>query len=234
MSPSKQFSAANQSYLVFQQFLSTSEEELLVREALQCHSLHLSTSVESSLGDSRTASTACKLDLGIRCGGNLEHSIPEAVRVARRIFKRASSLLPKIEVLKRLCEDDVPLTGTALLYGTNASMKAHYDSPTQPGQREEWLCTMSCGLATKFRCNDTLIELQPRDVLVMDSMAVLHGVERVLEQDESDHCKQAGLPWPSRLGILLWQGRITKVSTEDHDALADVEGVDHLFRGHPE
>jgi hypothetical protein len=118
-----------------------------------------------------------------------------------------------------------PLTGLSLLYGPLASMSAHYDSPTQPGQREEWLAMMSIGSSIIFRCNDELIQLDSGDVVVMDSMATLHGVERVLavgvstgegmNDDVGDSNRatnninyaELGLQTPCRLGLLFWRGR---------------------------
>jgi hypothetical protein len=141
--------------------------------------------------------------------------------------------------------NNTPLTGLSLLYGPLASMPAHYDSPTQPGQREEWLAMISIGSSIIFRCNDELIRLDSGDVIVMDSMATLHGVERVLVSttDESggwNHVNhtELGLPTPCRLGLLFWQGRPTDekasaFSSHDEEEVTPSEclldGVGDLF-----
>jgi hypothetical protein len=76
------------------------------------------------------------------------------------------------------------------------------------------------------------VQLQSGDVLVMDSMAVLHGVESIVDVDNSggwcDEKADLGLPISSRLGILFWQGQdpVDKVSSA---SLTLVEGVGSLF-----
>jgi hypothetical protein len=117
-----------------------------------------------------------------------------------------------------------PLSGLSLLYGVDAAMLPHYDSPTQPGQREEWLCMMSFGNTMIFRCDDDTLMIQSGDVIVMDAMATLHGVERVvLDDNMPPMCSLIGLPIPQvRLGILLWQGRL---SPRCKDVVRPVEDV---------
>ena len=54
-----------------------------------------------------------------------------------------------------------------------------------------------------FVCNDEIITLSSGDVLVMDAMAVLHGVQSILPDDCDIELPLQG----SRLGVLLWQAR---------------------------
>jgi hypothetical protein len=127
-------------------------------------------------------------------------------------------------------------------------MKPHHDSPTQPGQRQEWLACISLGATALFRCNDQVLPMNSGDVLVMDSMAVLHGVEQILlpvtpkddenGNDDNDddqnrhhhHLLDSGLPPDSRLGILMWQG---KTNANDNAATRSnedyVDGIGSLF-----
>jgi hypothetical protein len=116
-------------------------------------------------------------------------------------------------------------------------MKPHYDSATQPNQKEEWLCILSLGLTAVFRCDNEVLHLESGDALVMDSMAVLHGVERVLldpEVCEEASWRKAGLPFPSRLGLVVWQGRASTSAAgsygERQIANAMLEGMDALFQ----
>jgi hypothetical protein len=116
-------------------------------------------------------------------------------------------------------------------------MKPHYDSATQPNQKEEWLCILSLGLTAVFRCDKERLYLESGDALVMDSMAVLHGVDRVLldpEACEQPSWRKAGLPFPSRLGLVVWQGRASVSETGNDGGQeapnAMLEGMDALFQ----
>lgn len=230
--------------VVLSSFLTLEEQQDLVQEVLQAHRLSSTESLSSSFQESSTSSQSIKLNLGIACGGDLSFVTPTAVGISRRVFRGAfarpddgwgSMGPPRPQALQILSCPGTPLTGTALLYGPNASMPAHYDSPTQPLQREEWLCILSVGLTAVFRCNNDRVELRSGDVLVMDSMAVLHGVEEILqpkECDDDDIWERVGLPWPSRLGIIMWHG---KLASSASDAVAvDImafEGMATMFDG---
>ena len=188
--------ANEKKYAVLTSFLTMQEQRQLVSDALTCHSQHSSsdTTVWTGVG----ASTASfPLKLGIGCGGDLSQTLPFAVDLARRAFS-SSSMPHNVE--------DCTLTGLSLLYGPNAAMNAHCDSPTQRQQREEWLVMMTLGNSVQFRCNDELLLLHSGDALIMDSMAVLHGVQEIVVC-HPDMAPILGLPVPgSRLGVLLWQG----------------------------
>lgn len=115
-------------------------------------------------------------------------------------------------------------------------MLPHYDAPTQPGQQEEWLCMMTMGANVDFVLDDVVVTMQSGDCLVMDSMAIQHGVKCIapssIGQDQG-----GGLPIMnilpvkgSRLGILVWQGRtLLPVSNDSNQSEAQVEGMDLLF-----
>jgi hypothetical protein len=182
-------------YAVLTSFLTMQEQRQLVSDALTCHAQHsLSGTVWTGVG---TSTASFPLKLGIGCGGDLSRTLPFAVDLARRAFA-SSSMHHNVK--------DCTLTGLSLLYGPNATMNAHCDSPTQPQQREEWLVMMTVGNSVRFRCNDELLLLHSGDALVMDSMAVLHGVQEIVVCDP-DMAPILGLPVPgSRLGVLLWQG----------------------------
>jgi hypothetical protein len=231
-------------YAIFRSFLSVQEQQLLVRESLQCH---LKNSADQQDSDGtvmptdwnhmETSSTSQTFQLGVRCGGDLTSTLPAAVAVARRAFRQAAlphksqlGLASSIPALETLSQPNVPLAGLVLLYGLKASMPPHYDSPTQPGQREEWLVMMTMGRDVRFRCNDDIVQLQSGDVLVMDSMAVLHGVESIVDVDSGgfDEKPDLGLPISSRLGILFWQGQ-SPVDKVDSASFSVVEGVGSLF-----
>jgi hypothetical protein len=215
-------------YLVFRSFLTASEERSVVKEALECHRSNASNnSKDEDWERVSSLETSLTLSLGISCGGDLSTSLPIALGVARRAFHKASLDLETIDSLKTMSSNMTPLTGLGLVYGTKSSMSPHYDSPTQPGQREEWLAMMTLGLDVQFRINDSSIVLNSGDVLVMDSMATLHGVEKVIESSMPD----IGLPhFPCRLGILFWQGR--QSSEQQQVARIDdsaIEGMSELF-----
>ena len=98
----------------------------------------------------RTASTSSlKFRLGIDCGESLEGCLPLATELSRKAFLRASEQMGGCKTLDDLGAD-APLTGLVLLYGPKGSMSPHYDSPTQPGQRQEWLAMMTVGNPVDF------------------------------------------------------------------------------------
>jgi hypothetical protein len=183
-------------FAVLASFLTKEEQKQLVEDALACHAQQSSSG--TGWTDVGTSTASFPLKLGIKCGGDLAETLPFAVDLARRAFA-SSFLLHNVG-------DWCSLTGLALIYGPNATMNAHCDSPTQPHQREEWLIMMTVGNSVRFRCNDELLLLHSGDALVMDSMAVLHGVQEIVVSDP-DMAPTVGLPVPgSRLGVLLWQG----------------------------
>ena len=138
-------------YAVLTSFLTMQEQRQLVSDALTCHSQHSSSGTAwTGMG---TSTASFPLKLGIGCGGNLSRTLPFAVDLARRAF--ASSSVPHNV-------EDCNLTGLSLLYGPNATMNAHCDSPTQPQQREEWLVMMTVGNSVRFRCDDELLLMQSR------------------------------------------------------------------------
>jgi hypothetical protein len=229
-----------QRYAIFRSFLNVKEQQLLVQESLQCH---LKNSTEKQMptdwNHMETSSTSETFQLGVRCGGDLTPTLPLAVAVARRAFRQAALQqepqlgdATSIPALETLSQPNIPLAGLVLLYGLQASMPAHCDSPTQPGQREEWLIMMTMGNDVRFRCNDDIVQLQSGDVLVMDSMAVLHGVESIVDVENGAGCDDEkpdlGLPISSRLGILFWQGQ-SPVDKVDSASFSVVEGVGNLF-----
>ena len=58
------------------------------------------------------------------------------------------------------------LTGIALLYGPSAKMVAHYDSPTQPGRRREWIASVTVGSSVRFRLgNETAVLAHARPAM---------------------------------------------------------------------
>jgi hypothetical protein len=214
-------------FFVFRSFVEKNLQRELVNEALKCHARNsddgaLHQKVEASFSESNASE---KLNLGISCGGDLSWNLPKAATVARKALGCTRHSTTN-KYLSKICEESTPLTGIALLYGQNASMPAHYDSPTQPGQREEWLVMITLGLTVEFRCNTETLMLKSGDVIVMDSMAVLHGVVRI--EPGSNACEQLGLPVQSRLGILFWHGREQACATGS-PGRADVGGIDSLF-----
>jgi hypothetical protein len=196
---------------------------LIVEEILSCHSRNekLNGNNEADGIDEqavRSSNTSLKLNLGISCGGDLSSIIPNVVAVARKAFQLASGVAKCTNTARTLHTiANGPLSGLSLLYGVNAAMLPHYDSPTQPGQHEEWLCMMSFGNTMIFRCDNETYTIQSGDVMVMDAMATLHGVDSILQDDSMPPiCSCIGFPIPQiRLGILLWQGRLMPECTND-------------------
>ncbi len=85
---------------------------------------------------------------------------------------------------------------------------------------------MTVGKAVAFVCNDKIITLSSGDVLVMDAMAVLHGVQGILPDDCDIELPLQG----SRLGVLLWQARQVdprEMSTHCQDD--NVDGIHTLY-----
>jgi hypothetical protein len=212
-------------YIVLRKFVPENEASALVKEVLTCHE---TLAEKNDYERFETLESSKKLELGIPCGGDLSHILTRSIPIGRQAFQVASdNYFPDNEILQKIVTTTPPLSGLALLYGIRASMTPHYDSPTQPGQREEWLVMITLGNSVHFRCNDETIRLDSGDALVMDSMATLHGVETIVP----GNCwKSLGMPFPSRLGILFWQGRVP--SNENEPVLEDdtVDGLDNIFR----
>jgi hypothetical protein len=231
---------APKTFFVRRSFVESEEtQRLLVEEALMCHARNEAVNVDENFATLRqwTASSksSFKLNLGISCGGDLTNILPRAVTLARSAFQQVSldvsATIATAKALQSIAEG--PLSGLSLLYGTEAAMPPHYDSPTQQGHRKEWLVMMTFGNTILFRCNKEIISLKSGDALVMDSMAVLHGVEKiVVETDDPPICSRIHLPDSQlRLGILFWQGIQTPVHMPRlcSDALVDFEGMEGLF-----
>jgi hypothetical protein len=231
--------------LVLKAFLTVHEQLEITNEVLSCHRrnendpralLVLRDELESS-------PRSITLNTGTSIGESIALPLPKAEKACRRAFHRAAPTLmkpncdEKDEVpfphpLHVLAQPETPLTGTALVYGRNASMKPHYDSPTQPNQTEEWLCIISFGLTMVFRCDNDAFRVESGDALVMDSMAVLHGVESILPDPEGcahSSWRQVGLPSPSRLGLVVWQGRSFEAAS--NTSLIDCSVHDEAMEG---
>ncbi|KAL7560647.1 hypothetical protein ACA910_001331 [Epithemia clementina (nom. ined.)] len=203
-------------FVVYREHVSKGMQKSIVDEALQAHRRYSDKQIHRdqwNLGNE--SKTSIKLEMGIGCGCDLTSVLPEAASVARSAFRRAAaSDFASIKPLVTMSDVHTPLTGLALMYGLAASMPPHYDSPTQPGKREEWLCMITIGQSVLFRCNDETLKLESGDVLVMDSMSVLHGVNQICN-DAKHHHSLLGLPVQARLGVLFWQGRTTLMTTSD-------------------
>jgi hypothetical protein len=227
----------NPKFFVFRSLVESEEDQRrLVDEALLCHAQNQGNSHDfRDIQSISTLKTSLKLNLGISCGGDLTSILPKAAYVARRCLEMASTQAADAASTSLKLIANGPLSGLSLLYGLGASMPLHYDSPTKPGQREEWLAMITLGNSVAFRCNSEVLILHSGDALVMDSMAVLHGVDRIVaDTSECPICHRIGLPnVQSRLGILFWQGKNTSASfsstrSEDFVPLDDFH-VDSLF-----
>jgi hypothetical protein len=254
----------HQKYLVLRSFLGQvlADSQRLVQEVLDCHeknSRHSPTDNAFNAEQLRdlvaTSTASIPLNLGIPCGGHLDTILPHAVSVARRAYQCAAAaaaleILPSCDAAAAAKSNSTapqelhdalmaiaqgPLSGLSLLYGTKAAMSPHYDSPTQYQQRAEWLVLITLGNTVDFRCHDQVIPLQSGDVLVMDSMAVLHGVERIhVDTACPTLSHQLQLPGDQvRLGILFWQGRSDRPaqiwSTASPEEEQLVDGICGLF-----
>ena len=210
-------STAKERYVVLRKFLSEREQEELVAEALDAHEGNGGAS-PASVSKSKKS---LRMELGIQTGESLQQVLPRATVLIRQAFGRASETFSMVH---KLAQESTALTGLVLLYGPDGVMKSHYDSPTQPGQKEEWLAMLSIGSPVLFRCNECVLRIESGDALVMDSMSVLHGVEGIVSNIDGP---RVGLPMSgSRLGILMWQAR-----SEEHERKSEqtVEGIDSLF-----
>ena len=214
-------------FVVYRQLVSLEEQRNIVEESIKSHQMFSQNNDhEDEWALMQESKTSIKLETGIGCGGNLSGVLSQAVSVARTAFRRASMTdFTDNSPLITMSDENTPVTGVALLYGLKASMLPHYDSPTQPGQQEEWLSMTTIGQSVFFRCNSDTLHLESGDVLVMDSMSVLHGVDRVAVECKHNH-EELGLPCPSRLGVLVWQGRDKDANC--HGLIAETETLDHV------
>ena len=252
--------------------ISKKEVPTIHNDSTQCSitdtSNHTSVLKKLKYDEIKESKSSLKLNLGLdECGGDLYKTLPLSVEFARKAFREAglyyksNDVFEVAESLFKLAGElpsststststsSISLTGLGLLYGPNAIMSAHYDSSTQPGQREEWLVMFTIGSDVLFRCNDVVLTLTSGDALVMDSMSVLHGVEGIRKKtrhiatnnkqfsfnNETDMALHYGLPVEgSRLGILLWQGRAERMNVKDkgdsYDDNISMEALSDLFQ----
>ena len=220
-------------FVVYRQQVTVEDQRQIVNEVIQSHN-------EFSRGNNYhqkewtlllgSSKTSIKLEMGVGCGDDLSQVLTKAACVAREAFRRAASEdFPDDKPLLTLSDTRTALSGVVLAYGLNGSMPPHYDSPTQPGQREEWLAMITVGQSVDFPCNNDNLKLESGDVLVMDSMAILHGVDGILS-DARYNLNDVGLPCQCRVGVLFWQGRIK--DTRDSSLLDEtipLEGSLNLF-----
>jgi hypothetical protein len=215
-------------YIILESFLSPDDERSIIQEVLERH--RQSRPVANDLMmDLTSMKNSLKLELGIACGEDLSPILTVSTAICRRAFKDAAQYLPWAHSLKLLSERDTPLTGLSLLYGPQSSMSPHYDSPTQPGQKEEWLCMFTFGSSLLFRLDDETVKMKSGDALVMDSMSVLHGVERILAASVDDLCSKIGLPTACRLGLLFWHGRCATVDASDLNDIPVIDGLAAMY-----
>jgi hypothetical protein len=223
-------------YLVLRSFLHSELQKTLKDEVFECHFQSIGDSNDclpfhnnnNNNNTNENNNASWQLNLGIGCGEQIHNQLPLGSKLARLAFTKATFVFPMEESLNILASSDTPLTGLALLYGPNSKMSPHYDSPTQLGQKQEWLVMITIGKAVKFICNDDILTLSSGDALVMDSMAVLHGVQGILQDSCSIQLPLEG----SRLGVLFWHARQnfdrtknTSIDMEDDN----VEGMNLLF-----
>ena len=109
------------------------------------------------------------------------------------------------QFISKIVDYDLPfhkLDGVALLYGINAKMEQHTDSLSRPDiTNEEWTFTINIGCDIQFTLNGKTVTAHSGDVLIMDSRAVMHGVERIIP-------KTCPLFLPlqnARFGIVCWE-----------------------------
>ena len=202
----------------------------MAKEVLDCHRRSSHHHADDHLDIDPKRTNSLTMELGIACGEDLGEILKFSVDTCRRAFEQASHNLPSSASLQRLCQLDTALTGLSLLYGPSSYMSPHYDSPTQPGQREEWLCMFTMGLPCVFRLDDKTVEMKSGDALVMDSMAVLHGVERIAEDSlDGAICSRLGLPTKCRLGLLFWQGRSVTMDAHSSSEIPIIDGLTTMF-----
>lgn len=230
-------------YIHLKGFLSEEEQHCLSKSALErhkvCQEQKLGSEYESEWQRLETSSSSIPLNMGLKGTGGPFVDMDSVVRYSKRAFGEASRYFSSVgqgkisEAIDRLRHEEAKLTGISLLYGPNGSMLAHYDAPTQPGRHDEWLVGFTVGADTYFRCNDKIVLLKSGDALVMDSMAVLHGVESIKSGKEAIDCSlKYELPSPgSRLGVLLWQGAHTvpEVTTKDEPFEMNHTDIKTLF-----
>mmetsp|Transcript_255 Transcript_255/g.371 ORF Transcript_255/g.371 Transcript_255/m.371 type:complete len:249 (-) Transcript_255:474-1220(-) len=226
-------------FLVLPSFLSVEEQKVLSSSAVEAHLNFSSAENKTDIGftlDLPVNGTASRsLNLGLEyCGAPLT-SLPVAVALSFRALQHAASIYnnqlgcPCISIsLQKL--SSYTLTGVALLYGPCGKMTPHFDSPTQPEQKEEWLVMFSMGNDVLFQVNDRQIRLSSGDALIMDAMSVLHGVVSILSSKEgNDPAIRLGLSPGSRLGVLLWQSSPKKERIDNRSLSSSEFDVGGLF-----
>ena len=94
------------------------------------------------------------------------------------------------------------LDGVALLYGINAMMLQHTDSLSRPHiTNEEWTFTVNIGCDICFTLNGKKIIAHSGDIIIMDSRAVMHGVDEIIENT----CPKDIPLKNARFGVVIWE-----------------------------
>jgi len=104
-------------------------------------------------------------------------------------------------------------------------MPSHVDAPSRPESREQWLVSITLGLCIIFQVGDHRLHLRSGDVLVMDAMALMHGVVAVLaDSAPADIALQ-----DARLGLLLFEPPPHRVRASSEQENDGIDGLGALF-----
>jgi hypothetical protein len=144
---------------------------------------------------SSTCSLKLQLDVGKPCPVDL------LIGLTREAYSKAKKVFPAEAPLQDKATESTVYTSIGLLYGPAAFMSEHTDSPTFVGKSHEWLVCFSIGNTIVYQLDGVEVNVQSGDCLVMNSMAVLHGVKGVLAHSSPEQCPLQD----ARLGLLLWE-----------------------------
>lgn len=117
----------------------------------------------------------------------------------KELIKKAKEFVSKIVDYKLPFDK---LDGVSLLYGINAMMEQHTDSLSRPQiTNEEWTFTMNIGCDICFRLNGKNIIAHSGDIIIIDSKAVMHGVDKIIPNT----CPKDIPLSNARFGVVIWE-----------------------------
>lgn len=208
-------------WIVFPGMLTTRGQ----RRIADCLALRIRAAREK--GCVNTSKTALGLDM--QPANQPACTEPLLVDLAQFVFEQACKVTAYLgDGAKALQHKRHTWTALGWLYGPCSTMKPHFDSPTFEASEHEWLVSFNVGLSLEFSADDQVLVLQSGDVLLMDTLAVKHGVKRVIPGTAPPDCPLKD----ARLGIMLWESYNPDLGERKsiaQSAETAVEGLQGLF-----
>ena len=141
-----------------------------------------------------------------KCDDELLMKSMKSYRIDYKEVEFEKELIKKAkEFVSKIVDYDLPfdkLDGVSLLYGINATMEQHTDSLSRPDiTNEEWTFTVNIGCDICFKLNGKNVIAHSGDIIVIDSRAVMHGVDKIIPNT----CPKDIPLTNARFGVIVWE-----------------------------